>query len=243
MPRHAAVVTALMACLLAMGLLGLSACGPDAAEQRAQQAAQREAEATRQLADYDSARSAAAWARAAALGRDLQDRFADSAAARAAARSLDDVRTRAQQADEAERLAGLWSYSTVPAGRGEQRAAMITAQSAVATGAGAGMLQLVFRDHPVWGRNAYLVLDRGGFACTARCRVQVAVDGAAARTLTAYKPTSHEAIALFIEDSAGLWRMARAAKTLVITFPTTAGPRSGTFETGGLRAAALPGWR
>jgi hypothetical protein len=225
----------------------LSACGPDAAQQAAQQAARQaalhEAEAARQRADYDNARVAGDWDQAAALGRDLQDRYRGTAAATEAARTLPDVVARATAANHQRRLAALWSYSQVPAGRGVQRAATILAKAPVALADGAATVQLVFRDHPAWGRNAYLVLDRGGFACPGRCTVTVRDEHGETQRLPAWKPTSHEAIALFIGTPERLWRMARGTPALTLTFPSDSGARSATFETGGAEAGHLPGWR
>jgi hypothetical protein len=48
---------------------------------------------------------------------------------------------------------------------------------------------------------------------------------------------------MFIEDEKALWRKARAAKTLAVTFPVKAGgTRTAVFEVGGLDGARLPKW-
>lgn len=237
---------ALAACL-ALGALGLVGCGPDAtqraAEQAARQAAARDADAARQLADYDNARAAGHWELAAAQGKDLQDRYRGTPAAADAARTLPDTLARADAARDAARLAALWSYSRVPVGRGEQRAAMLQASAPIPQPQGETTVQLVFRDHPAWGRSAYLVLDRGGFECHGRCRVTLTLRDGKVQRISAWKPTSHAAIALFLDDPLALWRIARTTPSLTLTFPTVAGPRRATFETGGADASQLPGWR
>jgi hypothetical protein len=49
---------------------------------------------------------------------------------------------------------------------------------------------------------------------------------------------------MFIEDERALWRMARDAKRLSIEFPVKAGgKRTAVFETVGVDASKLPGWK
>jgi hypothetical protein len=102
---------------------------------------------------------------------------------------------------------------------------------------------LIFRDHPSWGKSSYLVLEKGDFNCYAGCKVQVQADDATPKAMAASRPKTDEAIAMFIEDERALWRMAKGAKRLSITFPVKAGgTRTAVFETGGLDASKLPKW-
>jgi len=88
------------------------------------------------------------------------------------------------------------------------------------------------------------VLQDGDFDCYGGCKVKVSVDGGAAKAMAASRPKTDEAIAMFIEDEHALWRLARNARTLAIEFPVKAGgTRTATFETGGLDAEKMPGWK
>jgi hypothetical protein len=141
-------------------------------------------------------------------------------------------------------MAALWSYNSEPVKGGSQLSAAIYASEDLDTdGSGANPARLIFRDHPDWGRSAYLTLQAGDFDCYGGCRVQVAVDGGQAKPMAASRPDTDEAIAMFIEDERALWRLARDAKTLSIEFPTrAAGNKTASFEVGGLDGGRLPGW-
>jgi hypothetical protein len=57
------------------------------------------------------------------------------------------------------------------------------------------------------------------------------------------RPKTDEAIAMFIEDERGLWRLTRNAKRLSIEFPVKpSGTRTAVFEVGGLDRMQMPGW-
>jgi hypothetical protein len=100
---------------------------------------------------------------------------------------------------------------------------------------------LIFRDHPSWGKSAYLVLQAGDFDCYGGCRVKVTVDDAAPKAMAASRPKTDEAIAMFIEDERGLWRMTKGAKVMKIEFPTKAvGRKTAVFEVGGLDRTQWP---
>ncbi len=129
-------------------------------------------------------------------------------------------------------------------GGGAQVTAAIFATDDVdVDGQGPKRVQLVFRDHVKWGRSAYLVLQAGDFACRPNCTVQVTADDAAPQTLAAWRPDTDEAIALFIRDTATLWRITGDAARLRITFPVRAGgTREASFEVVSLDEAKMPGW-
>ena len=87
------------------------------------------------------------------------------------------------------------------------------------------------------------MLKAGDFACRGGCDVQVTVDDAAPRAMDASRPDTDEAIAMFIEDEATLWALARDAGTIAIEFPVAAGgTRTAVFEVGGLAPGRMPGW-
>jgi hypothetical protein len=92
------------------------------------------------------------------------DCASERAAAASEARALAEeaeakTRAEAAAAREAQRLAALWNYHDVEAGTGQQLTATITSTENIDTGGnGLHRAQLVFRDHPSWGRSSYLVL-------------------------------------------------------------------------------------
>ena len=230
---------ALVACL------ALAACqGQDPEAAAAAQAAAREQAAEEAARGFDAAVSAGEWELARAHGDVLLADYPGTAAARRVAPQHADIVVKAEDAGSARRLESLWSYQSVPVGGGEQRSASIVAREPVdVDGSGPGPVQLIFRDHPDWGRSRYLVLRAGDFACRGGCNVQVPVDDAAPRAMAASRPDTEEAIAMFIEDEAALWDIVDDAGTIAIGFPVAAGgSRTAVFEVGGLDADRMPGW-
>ena len=230
-----------------LGAFALSACGdPEAAA--AAQAEARAAAAEQQAREaeqgFEKAVAEENWALARAQGDVLFMRWPDTQAAARVRERFDDVAARADAAREATRTAALWSYQSIAVTGGQQHSAAIDAREMVDTdGSGTRRVQLIFRDHPEWGRSSYLVLQAGDFDCYRGCRVNVAVDGGEPRRMAASRPDTDEAIAMFIEDEAALWRLLDGAKTLSIEFPVKAGgTRSAEFEVGGLDRARMPGW-
>jgi hypothetical protein len=225
---------------------GLSGChrAERQAEQAAAQAAAREDAARQAARGFDEAMSARDWPRAKAQGDVLLMQYPDTAAARAIAARMPEVRAQADAVRESARVAALWTYTAVAVHGGTQRAATIESTQEVDTdGSGAHPVQLVFRDHPEWGRSAYLVLQAGDFDCYGGCRARVAVDDGAPAPMAASRPKTDQAIALFIEDERALWRRVLGAKTLAITFPVKAGgTRTATFAVGGVDHSRFPGW-
>ena len=214
------------------------------AEQAAAQSAAREDAARQAARGFADAVSAQNWPLAKAQGDVLLMQYPDTEVARAVRARMADVRTKADALRESARLAALWNYTAVAVQGGTQRAATIDSKQALDTGgSGAHPVQLVFRDHPEWGRSAYLVLQAGDFDCYGGCKVQVAIDDGAPKPMAASRPKTDEAIAMFIEDERALWRMVLGAKTLAITFPVKAGgTRTAMFEVGGVDHARFPGW-
>ncbi len=242
--RHGAA-----AAILALAVLfALPACGrgdapaqpgaPAAPSAAAEQAAGQAAAA------FDDAVAKENWTLAKAQADVLLAQYPGTEAARRVQARFDEVKAKADAAREQARMAGLWAYQSVPAGGGEQLSAAIYARDDVDTdGSGPNRVRLIFRDHPEWGRSAYLTLQAGDFDCYGGCRVQVAVDGGQAKPMAASRPDTDEAIAMFIEDERALWRMTRDAKAMSIEFPTKAvGRKTAVFEVGGLDRGKLPGW-
>lgn len=235
------------ALLAAAGLLAAAACTDREAERQAR--AQAEAQQTQRAAaqlqrEYDAAVAAHKWELARVHGAALLAQYPDTPAAAQVEPALADVTARAEAAREQRRLEALWTYARASAGGGEQRTAAILSQDTVDTGGSApARVQLVVRDHPEWKRSTYLVLQGGDFACYGGCRVKVRFDDAAPKAMSAWRPDTDEAIAMFIDDHRGLWRQVRKAQRLQIEFPVKAGgTRSAAFEVGGLDPQQMPGW-
>ena len=233
---------------LLCGVVLLSGGCTDREAQRQAQAA-AEAQAKEQAAaqlqrEYDAAVAANNWELARVHGAALLAQYPGTPAAEAVEPALADVTARAEAAREQRRLAALWNYARVAAGKGEQRSAAILSTEAVDTGgASPATVQLVIRDHPEWKRSAYLVLQGGDFDCYGGCKIRLKFDDAAAKPASAWRPKTDEAIALFIEDYRGLWRQMRKAQRLEIEFPVKAGgSRTAVFEVGGLDGGQMPGW-
>ena len=227
--------------------LALSACqGEDpqaAAQAAAAQAAAKEQAAEDMARQFDAAVADGNWQLAKGHGDILQLEHPGSAAAERIKPELDEIKARAEAAQQQARLIALWSYGNEPVQGGSQLSASIYSQEPVDTdGSGAHPVRLIFRDHPEWGRSSYLVLEAGDFDCYKGCRLKVTVDGKV-HTLPGSRPKTDEAIAMFIEDWKGLWKLAKSGKQLSIEFPTKAvGKRTAEFEVSGLDPANLPKW-
>ena len=235
--------------LLAIACLAVSACGDREAERAAAAAAQAAA-VEQQAADlakkYDSAVASSDWDMARIHGVALLDQYPQSEAAARIGPGLDDVKGKAEAAREQRRMEALWDYSQVGTDGGTQRSAALLSKEPVdVDGSGAKPVQLVFRDHPTWKRSSYLVLQASDFAraCYSRCQVSVVADGAAPRRMSANRPDTDEATAMFIDDEKALWRLARKTKVLEIEFTVKdGGTHKAVFETGGLDGSQMPGW-
>ena len=220
------------------------------AEQAAAQAAANEDAANPGAAAFDDAVSKQNWPLAKAQADVLLAQYPGTHAAQRVQTQLGAVRAKADAAREAARTAALWSYSRQPVARsgkagGTQLSAAIDAKDDVdVDGSGAKRVQLVFRDHPSWGRSAYLVLQAGDFNCYTGCKVKVKLDNAAPRPMAASRPKTDEAIAMFIQDQRALWTMAQGTKVMAIEFPVKGGgTRTAVFEVAGLDRSQLPNWR
>ena len=237
--------------LIAGLLLGLAvvACRREdpqaAAAAAAAQQAQQEQAADALAKQFEDAYAQQNWSLARGYGDQLLMEHPQSAAAGRIKERLEDAKAKVSAESDQRRMAGLWAYQTEPAKGGNQLSAAIYSKDPVDTdGHGRNPVRLIFRDHPDWGRSSYLVLQAGDFDCYGGCKVKVSADGGAAKSMAASRPKTDEAIAMFIEDERALWRLARDAKALSIEFPVKAGgTRTAMFETGGLDAGKMPGWK
>ena len=233
----------------ALMLASLAAChgkDPQAeAQAQAAQTAAQEAAATDAAKAFDAAVAQQNWRLAKAQGDVLVAQFPQSQAAQRVRAQLADIKAKADAAREGERTAALWSYDKEAVKGGTQLSASIYSRDGVDTGGGAQPVRLIFRDHPSWGTSSYLVLQAGDFdkACYGHCKVMVTVDDQAPRAMSANRPRTDEAIAMFIDDEKALWKLAKSAKVLTIEFPVKGyGKKTAVFETAGLDATQLPKW-
>ncbi|MBP3975705.1 hypothetical protein [Pseudoxanthomonas spadix] len=231
--------------LCALALLGCTDRQAQLQEQAARQAAAKAQAADTLAGQFEAAYAAGNWDLARVHGSALLQQYPDTAAAQKIQAHYEEAKAKAEQAREARRLAGLWTYNQVMIGQGAQVSAAIMSRAPLDTdGSGKQQpVQLVFRDHPEWKRSAYLVLKAGDFPCLQGCKVKVTVDDGKPRAMDAWRPDTDEAIALFITDYKALWKLAAHARTLKIAFPVKAGgTRTAAFDTGGLDPAQMPGW-
>lgn len=228
-------------------VFALAACGnPEAeAQARAQaQAAAAEREAAEAETGFNDAVAGENWALAKAHGDVLLARWPDTEAAERVRGQFDGVMEKADAIREADRTSRLWTYNVQEVKGGQQRSAQIHSRDPVETGDTSDRVQLIFRDHPDWGRSSYLVLAGDDFArpCYSACRVTVTIDDGEPRRMAANRPDTDEAIAMFIDDNRALWQAIDGAKLLAIEFPVAGGTRTAEFEVGGLDRARMHGW-
>ncbi len=228
--------------------LALSACkgeDPEAAGKAAaaQKAAQEQAAGVMEK-QFEDAVAAHNWRLAKGYGEVLQVDHPTTDAAARVKDQLGDVRAKAEAEAQQQRLAALWDYGDeLVKPNGHQLSAAIYSQEPVDTdGGGAHPIRLIFRDHPSWGRSAYLVLQAGDFDCYSGCKLKVTLDGKVV-SLPGSRPKTDEAIAMFVDDHKALWKLAKTGTQLSIEFPTTAvGKRTAQFEVSGLQSEKLPKW-
>jgi len=217
-----------------------------AATQAAMRAARNEQMATDAKRELDAAMASQNWHLAKSQADVLLANWPATEAAEHVREQLAQISSKAEAEREARRLAALWHYNVQVVKGGQQRSAAIYAKDDLdADGLNARPVQLIFRDHPDWGRSSYLVLRSGDFAraCYRRCQVKVTVDGTTPRNMSAFRPDTDEAIAMFINDDQTLWRRIRDARTLSIEFQLRDGTRhTAIFEIGGIDRSQLPGW-
>lgn len=191
--------------------------------------------------DYEAAREDGNWELAEAHADALRGRFPAAPAAEAIASSLPEVRKQAEASRETRRLRNLWTYQSTPVEGGKQRTATLYSRTPPA---GEDLpaiepdAQLVLRDHPSWGRSAYLLLAQKDFSCPSPCRMEIAFDGGEARSFAGRAADSGKGPALFIEDEGAFEDALAQARELRIRLPEGSGRlRLLVFEVGGFAPA------
>ncbi|MEO8161144.1 MAG: hypothetical protein ABI588_06975, partial [Arenimonas sp.] len=138
-----------------------------------------QAKAATMFSHYEAARASGNPEAAEAEADKLRERFPDSEAAARLEATLPTVRTAAEAVRETRRLRGLWDYQANAVAAGTQRSASIfskTAEAGEDQPAPIADAQLVLRDHPDWGRSAYLLLALSKFDCGKPCSMRIAFD-------------------------------------------------------------------
>ncbi|MGH8083143.1 MAG: hypothetical protein ACREP7_21370 [Lysobacter sp.] len=238
------------ATLLLAAAMILAGCEkPDPKIAEAAKAAQQEQAAAADAKNFDSAYGEKNWEMASAYGEIVTSKYPGTPSADRIRPLYEEAHTKAKASREQRRVESLWSYMSTPVklakGKsGTQLSASIYAKANVETdGSIPRPVQLIFRDHPDWGRSSYLVLQTGDFNCYGGCKLKVTVDGKT-KTMAGRRPKTDGAIAMFVEDERSLWRMLSGVKELSIEFPVKAGGvRTATFEVGGLKPEKMPGWK
>ena len=241
---------ALKLALVLAALIALPAC--DSAEKQkaaaaaaaAEQGAAKESKAQEIGKQFDAQFAQHNWELARAHGEELVVMHPDSPVTARIRAQYEEAKAKSLAARDKMRLALLWDYQTVQVKSGkDQLSAALYSKESVDTGGDAKHpVRLIFRDHPEWGRSSYLVLEAGDFDCYSGCRLKVVADGKT-HALPGSRPKTEEAIAMFIEDEAALWKHAQNARQIAIEFPIKAGgTRTAIFVTGGLDPSKLPKW-
>jgi len=244
--RHARVARPRALQLLGVLLLCamLAACGdetpppPDPA-QRAEQEAAQAADLYRQLRELGRLEQAEL------AGRNVLEKYPDSAAAAEVRQTYEALRAEVESTRESGRLAGLWTYHAVPEGESAVYTATIhrdgddpaAATDPTSTAEG---VRLVLRQHPAWGQAVYLLASNGDFDCAEEgCKVRIAVDDGAQEEWEA--TVSHEGPlpALFVEDDERFIEALERAAWVRIEAPMASAPqRPLAFEVDGFERSA-----
>ncbi|MGO1001096.1 hypothetical protein [Lysobacter sp. CA196] len=238
------------ATILLAAAIALAACKqPDPKIAEAAKAAQQEQAAATAAKEFDTAYGQKNWEMAAAHGEIVTSKYPGTPTADRVRPLYEEAQAKAKEVREQRRVESLWSYMSTPVktakGKaGTQLSASIYARANVETdGKTPRPVQLIFRDHPDWGRSSYLVLQVGDFNCYGGCKLKIGFDGKV-KTMAGSRPKTDEAIAMFVEDERALWRGVGQAKELTIEFPVKAGgTRTASFDVGGLKQDKLPGWK
>jgi len=229
--------------LLLVPLL-LAGCGDGGKADAAAQAARREAEAAPALQRYHDAMTGQDWDTARVAADELRFDYKGTKAEAEVSQGYDALRAKSDHMREDKDMAALWNYQDNPADGGHQLTAMIHAKDPVDVGGSPSSVQLIFRDHPSWGNNAYMILEHGDFDCWKGCKLKVTTADGKVHVMPGLRPDTKEAISMFVNDVPGLWKLAKTSKTVSIEFPVKpSGTRTAVFVTGGLDPTQMRNWK
>ena len=203
-------------------------------------AAQR-AKAQEMLQAYEAARTAGNPEVAEAAADKLREKYSDSEAARGLEPTLGDVRAAAEKLRETRRLQGLWDYQANAVEGGTQRSASVFSRTVEVGEDQPAPIpdgQLVLRDHPSWGRSAYLLLQQKKFDCGKPCKLRIAFDGGASSEWAGKQADSGKGPALFVEDEKAFIEQMEKAREVRMELPKGSGNIPAlVFEVGGYQPA------
>jgi len=233
--------------LICAAVLLLGACSgnnaPPPPDPAAAAKAQLEAKAAKQLALYEQMRSGGSVDLAASLGNEIVSTYPGTKAAADVQKTLTEVRSRAAQKAETQRLARLWAYNAVPEAGGTQYTGAIESKPPLKAGPDkkARRIRLVLRQHPKWGQSVYLLLDNATFDCRKGCAtLPVSFDDAKPERMKATIPPTGEP-ALFIDDDKNFIARLEKARTVSIGVNIKDDSEATVlFEVGGYDSAKLP---
>lgn len=135
---------------------------------------------------------------------------------------------------------GVWTYESTPVEGGTRLTATLASMMRVYLDeSGAKFVRLVFHDDPIWGYGAYLALESGDFDCPTGCRINIAIDSGASRSVLA-SPAETPTPILTIDEPRLLWYALRDATLMTVDFPALGkGVQRVTFDVSGLDRSRL----
>ncbi len=187
------------------------------------------------LSDVQKERAAGRPDSALRLARHLISEHGDAPEAETARRQIPDLeavitdlaeaqRIRAAEAAaaaETRRLAEKWTYSVSedPMTSRKSKSATIESENTVNFDfpyQGSQRATLVIRDHPTYGRDVILSIERGQLMCQSYrdCQIRVRFDEGKAETWNAAGPADNSSTAVFFRNQARFFQKLRAAKVL-----------------------------
>jgi hypothetical protein len=222
---------AVIALLLSLVLIG---CGNHAEQDAKTHAAadrmQREAAAAALERNYEQARAAGLWEQAIAYADQLQRTAPGTAAARAVQATLSDTSQHAVRAQDQQRMAAQWSYSSRLPDAGTP--GVMVSASVRSRDSSSGSARLVLLRHPTAGRSLYLILDNGQFKCVPVCKIQVRFDQEPSHSFAAKSSESNRKT-LFIDDEQSIRDRLDSVRVVTFTTIVDGHPRELLFEVGG----------
>lgn len=220
-----------------VGMLSLAALigcspSPDQASSAPQVSAQT-VQADKELAMYRQLLAAKSFELAAPIGREVVEKYPDSAAAQEILKTLSETESSGKAVVKKRRLSRLWTYQAGTESGGNQVTASIYSRDPVAS-----RIRLVLRRHSDWGQSAYLFGP--GFRCSKPCSISMRFDGGAAQRFEASIPPTGEP-ALFIEEDRKFIGSMQKADVIAMDITEKSGKkRTVVFEVGGYDASRFP---
>ncbi len=199
---------------------------------REQKAAADAATAERNLATYRQLLKLHNDEMVVTMGKDIVQRFPDSAAAKEVMQTLPAIEKRYKENSEKNRLAALWTYQVAPMAGGTQSTASIYSE-----GNDGEPVRLVLRRHTSWGQSAFLYGSKPGFVCRGNCTITGRADGKPVR-IKAFAPDGGEPALMIRDDKAFIALLGRTRKLqLDVTQVNGMKDRSLVYEVGGFDPA------